>query len=111
VHRGIERDLELLREYSQRPEASRLDIARRVAVVVAWFVRDHEAVASIMSAIPDAEMLEQYVRDHAEDAEGRTLTSGGTISGVLAREYLLDDYLRMKRGEQGMAFDESCSAD
>ena len=28
MHRGIERDLELLREYSQKPDPSRLDIVR-----------------------------------------------------------------------------------
>lgn len=103
MHRGIERDLELLREYSQRPEASRLDIARRVAVVVCWFVRDLDNLERLITG-RDAEALEQYVRDHADEAEGERTSTGRVLAEVLIHEYLFDDYTRIKRREQHMAF-------
>lgn len=104
MHRGIERDLELLREYSQKPEASRLDIARRVAVIVAWFVRDYDSLERVITG-RDVEVLEKYVRDHADEAEGETLTSTGDIISYTLRDAcVLDDYMRIKRGGQHMAF-------
>src|SRR4051794_6831256 len=103
MHRGIERDLELLREYSQKPEASRLDIARRVACVVAWFIRDWD-MRELCIIGKDAEALEQYVRDHADEAEGERTSTGRVLAEVLIHEYLFDDYTRIKKREQHMAF-------
>lgn len=91
---------------------NRAEVALLIWSVVANFCNDPAELAlSHMSDDQVAESCEAYIRDHAEEAEqttiayGRQRPSGEVIMEVLAELELADDYLRIKRGEQHMAFE------
>lgn len=93
---------------------SRAEIAVLVWSIVATFRNDPaELYVSDMSDDEVAEWCEAYVREHAEEAEqvtiayGRHKPSGEVIMEVLAELGLSDDYMRIKRNEQHMAFETS----
>lgn len=92
---------------------TRSDIAVLVWAVVAEFC--HDNVSLTVSTMQGAQLwqpCESYIRDHAEEAEkqtieyGRMRTVGTVIMEVLTDLELADDYLRIKRNEQHMAFED-----
>lgn len=90
----------------------RTEIAFLIWSVVANFCNDAAELALLdMSDEQVAEWCEQYIRDHAEQAEqttiayGRQRPSGEVIMEVLTELELADDYMRIKRSEQHMAFE------
>lgn len=96
---------------------SRADIAVLVWAIVATFCGDPvELTVSGMQSGELVESCEGYIRDHAEEAEqttieyGRHRPSGEVIMDVLVELDLADDYLRIKRSEQHMAFEEARDA-
>jgi hypothetical protein len=77
----------------------RATVAARVLVIVAKFANVEPAFGP-QPALSDAVVLEFHIRGLADEAEGR-----GDVCPALARACLLEDYMRIKRGEQWMAFD------
>lgn len=77
---------------------TRVDVANEVAAIVQRFAGVQ------VQRYTDAELAEQAVRDIATRAEGMTL-DGEVVCGALYSRFLLDDYLRIKRGDQGDVFE------
>lgn len=90
----------------------RLAVARRTFGIVMAFAEpgfDAEMIAERLTGLT-AQQVEDAVAAMAEEAEGNTRTWNGIgqeiVMGALHSESLMDDYLRMKRGDQAAAFDE-----
>ena len=82
-------------------EASdRVHISNNVAAIVATYA------ASPVITYSSAEDAEQSVCELAEAAESRTV-DGVILSAALDMQFLLDDYLRIRRGIQADAFVEA----
>lgn len=93
---------------------SRFDVARRTYEIVAAFAEgtDERTIAE-RTAAWSAEDFEAAVATLAIHAECNTVQvwngehrrTGWIVMEALDAEELADDYMRMKRGEQAMAFD------
>lgn len=118
----IEREVYEIRDGAfnrDRPMArtSRLTIARQVALIVARFVGDGKMAAWIVMGAADldhpvyVDAIENYVRAHADEALGGDLEPGSTYRGLLVPLLdslgLYEDFDRIRRGDQWMAFDGS----
>lgn len=103
------------------PTDERLSVARRVYAIVATFADpslrtpysvdffDRERLAALLDG-KSAEQLEQEVAALASEAEGNTVPWPHTehvVTAALHSESLIDDYMRMKSGQQWMAFEEA----
>lgn len=87
---------------------TRSDVAVMIWAIVADFTGD---VTPLQVLDDDAwRPAEAYIREHAAEAESRTIEYGGrpheVIVPVLNELSLADDYLRIKRDEQHMAFED-----
>lgn len=76
-------------------------IAYTVAVIVAAYVG-----APFPTTETSAEEAEEFVRTHAEDAMSMPSCDafGYIVSAPLNERYLLDDFIRMRNGDQADAF-------
>jgi hypothetical protein len=91
---------------------NRDEIAVLIWRIVAEFIHDTQPlVAEPGRAL--WEVAERYIFDNAEAAEqqtiqyGRCRPRGEVITEVLTELSLADDYWRIKRGEQHMAFEDA----
>jgi hypothetical protein len=102
------RDWREFRTLFRTGAGERSDIALLIWAVVAEFTQDTSPLV-----VPDGveiwKRAEPYIREHAEAAEQATIDYNSrpdeVIMGVLAYLDLADDYLRIKRNEQHMAFE------
>lgn len=91
---------------------NRLAVARRTYAIVAAFAEPGTGTETISERLAgwSAAETESAVRVLALHAESNAISWNGVdqqiVSGALHEESLLDDYLRMKRGEQWMAFEQ-----
>lgn len=79
----------------------RQQIAYTVAVIVAAYVG-----APFPTTETPAEVAEEFVRAHAEEAMSRPSCDAFDyiVSAPLNERYLLDDFMRMRNGDQADAF-------
>lgn len=117
----IEREVYMIRDSAFDPDhplarTSRLDVARQVALIVARFVGDGKMADWVVMGASDldhpvyVDALENFIRAHGEEAMAVNLGPGlifGLLTPTLDALGLYEDYQRIMRGEQWMAFDES----
>jgi hypothetical protein len=114
----IEREVREIRDAVDEETPTRLTIAREVALVVARFVGDGKMADWIFMGAADldhpayVEALEDFVRAHGEEARGVNLDPdrpgiGGLLGPILHDLAISEDFNRIMRGDQWMAFDGS----